>query len=80
MINVSRLDGSEFIVNAELIELVEGTPDTVLTLTTGAKFIVRESSAEVVDRVVAYRRRAYAISGSGPETQPETRHSELGTP
>ena len=78
MINVSRLDGSVFIVNAELIELVEGTPDTVLTLTTGAKFIVRESSAEVVDRVIAYRRRVFA--GSGPETQPESRNSELGTP
>ncbi|HZS01447.1 MAG TPA: flagellar FlbD family protein [Chloroflexota bacterium] len=59
MIRVSRLDGTEFVVNAELIELIETTPDTVLSLTDGAKFIVREPLDEVVARVIAYRRRAY---------------------
>jgi flagellar protein FlbD len=60
MIRVSRLDGSEFVVNAERIQLIETTPDTVLSLIDGDKFIVREPLDEVVARVIAYRRRAYA--------------------
>ncbi len=59
MITVSRLDGSEVVVNAELIELVEATPDTHLTLTDGKRLIVREAPNEVVARVIAYRRSAY---------------------
>ena len=59
MILVSRLDGREMAVNAELIELIDSTPDTVISLTTGKKLIVRESLDEVVRRVVGYRQRAY---------------------
>lgn len=59
MINVTRLDGTELVVNAELIELVEATPDTHLSLMDGRTLIVQESPAEVVARVVAYRRAAY---------------------
>ena len=59
MITVSRLDGSEVVVNAELIELIEATPDTHLTLTDGKHLIVREAPEEVVERVIAYRRTAY---------------------
>jgi len=61
MITVSRLDGTEFVVNAELIELIEMTPDAVLSLTTGRKLIVREPAAEIIDRVVAYRQRALTL-------------------
>ncbi len=57
MIKVSRLDGSELVVNAELIETIETTPDTVLTLTTEKKLIVREPLDEVMARVIAYRQR-----------------------
>jgi flagellar protein FlbD len=59
VITVSRLDGSEVVVNAELIELVEATPDTHLTLTDGKRLIVRETPDEVVARVIAYRQEAY---------------------
>ena len=59
MISVTRLDGSEVVVNAELIELVEATPDTHLTLTDGRQLIVREGTDEVVAKVIAYRRSAY---------------------
>ena len=59
MITVTRLDGSEVVVNAELIELVEATPDTHLTLTDGKHLIVREAPEVVVARVIAYRRTAY---------------------
>ncbi len=56
MIQVTRLDGSPVVINAELIELVETTPDTVLSLTTSKKMVIRESVQEVVDRIVRYNR------------------------
>lgn len=66
MIYLSRLSGEELVVNAELIELVESTPDTVVTLVTGKKIVVRESADEVVERVLAYRRAAYGRPGDVP--------------
>lgn len=56
MIRLTRINHTPLILNAELIEHVESTPDTVICLTTGVKFIARESPDEVIDRVVAYRR------------------------
>ncbi len=44
------------VLNAELIEHVETTPDTVVSMTTGEKFVVVESADEIVDRVIEYRR------------------------
>ena len=55
MIWVTRLNGSEIVVNADLIEVVESTPDTVVTLVDGKKYVVHESAQEVVDRVRAFR-------------------------
>lgn len=49
----------EFVLNADLIETVEETPDTVITLTNGKKLIVSESMDEVVRRVMDYRRALY---------------------
>lgn len=57
MIRVSRLDGKEFVVNCLLIETIEAVPDTVLSLTTGRKYVVRESVDEVVQRAVLYHRQ-----------------------
>jgi flagellar protein FlbD len=59
VITVTRLDGGELMVNAELIELVEATPDTHLTLTDGRQMIVQETPDVVMARVIAYRRAAY---------------------
>lgn len=56
MIQVTRLDGKALLVNPELLEAVEETPDTVLTFTNGKKMVVRESMEEIRDRVIAYRR------------------------
>lgn len=58
MIKVTRLRAheAELVINAELIETVEATPDTVVTLTTGHKIIVQESVDEVIRLVVAYKR------------------------
>lgn len=60
MIHVTRLGGSEFVINAELIETIEQTPDTVITLTTGHKHVVVEPMDEVVARVIAYRRAVFS--------------------
>ena len=59
MIEVTRLKGAKIIINAELIEMVEETPDTVITLTSGKKLIVAESSDEVVNLVINYKRKIH---------------------
>ncbi|NPV53688.1 MAG: flagellar FlbD family protein [Firmicutes bacterium] len=56
MIKVNRLDQKEIVVNAELIETVEATPDTIITLTTGRKLLVRQGVDEVIQKVIDYRR------------------------
>ncbi|GIV16465.1 MAG: flagellar protein FlbD [Armatimonadota bacterium] len=61
MIKVTRLDHSELVVNAELIETIEATPDTVITLTSGKKLVVSEDVEEIVRRVLEYRRHAYRL-------------------
>jgi flagellar protein FlbD len=60
MIPLLRMDGTEVVVNAELIATVERTPDTMLTLTTGHHILVKESVEDVVARVVEYRRKIQA--------------------
>jgi flagellar protein FlbD len=60
MIKVTRLNGSEMVINAELLETVEATPDTVLTTINNDKWVVRESLDEIVARVVAYKREVYS--------------------
>ncbi|MBR6697352.1 MAG: flagellar FlbD family protein [Lachnospiraceae bacterium] len=59
MVTLTRLNNSEMIINAELIEVIEETPDTVITLTTGRKFIVRESGQEVKNLIISYKRSLY---------------------
>jgi flagellar protein FlbD len=55
MIRLTRLNHVPLIVNADLIEHIDMTPDTVVTLTSGQKFMVLESAEEVVDKVVRFR-------------------------
>jgi len=59
MIELTKLNDTKFTVNAEIIELVEETPNTVVTLTTGKKMIVKETREEVTDLVISYKRRIY---------------------
>jgi flagellar protein FlbD len=56
MIKLTRLHGEPFVLNADLIEFIEPTPDTMISTTTGKKFRVQESVEEVIGRVVEYRR------------------------
>jgi flagellar protein FlbD len=79
MIVVTRLNGSGFAVNPDLVERIQETPDTTLIMVDGAKYIVRESMAEVIERIAAYRARivtmAYgteprAVTGPQPTLAP----------
>ena len=56
MIKLTRLNHAPLVLNSDLIEYMEITPDTVVTLTTGQKLMVLESADEVIDRVIRYRR------------------------
>lgn len=58
MIKLTRLDGSELIINANLIEVVEANPDTVVTLITSKKYMVKETPEQIVEEVVQYYERA----------------------
>lgn len=60
MITLTKLNDTSFVLNAELIKTVEETPDTVVTITTGNKYIVKEKASEVVDKVVQYKREIFA--------------------
>jgi flagellar protein FlbD len=57
LIELTRLNGRALVVNCDLIKYVESAPDTMLTLVTGEKIVVRESCADVVARAAAYRVR-----------------------
>jgi flagellar protein FlbD len=60
MIHVTRMNRTSMVLNADLIEHVESTPDTVISLTNGQKFVVRESTEDVVRKVIDYRREIFA--------------------
>lgn len=68
MICVTRLNHTPVVLNDDLIEQIETTPDTVISMTTGQKIMVLESVDEILDRVVHFRRRIIATPSS--ENQP----------
>ncbi len=57
MVHLTRLDGTHFVLNADLVERIESTPDTVVFLTTGHHFVVREGVDAIVDEIIRFRRR-----------------------
>ena len=71
MIQVTRLNHLPLILNSDLIEHIEATPDTVVSLTTGQKIMVLESAEEIVERVVAFRRMIHpSIDFGSPGDSP----------
>ena len=60
MIQLTRLNGNPIALNSDLIKFVENAPDTVITLINGEKVIVRETSEDVINRIVAFRRSVMA--------------------
>ena len=57
MVHLTRLNGMPVIINAELIKFIEATPDTLISLTSGEKIMVREPVDLVAERVMTYRHR-----------------------
>ena len=60
MIELTKLNGNKILVNPDLMELVEETPDTVIAFTTGRKIIVKESRQEIKNLVKSYRKDIFA--------------------
>ncbi|MBI1346695.1 flagellar protein [bacterium] len=63
MIKLTRINGEEFVLNAELIRYIDRRPDTFITLTTDERVIVRESLEEVMERSLAYARSIRFVPG-----------------
>jgi flagellar protein FlbD len=73
MIRLTRINQAPLVLNSDLIEHVEATPDTVIALTTGQKIMVRESAEEVIQKVIEFRRaianRAETLTAPEPLQQ-----------
>ena len=65
MIDITKLDGKQITINAELIEYIEEIPETVITLTTGKKIIVKESRQKIKNLVKSYKRDLFSKYVSG---------------
>jgi len=63
MISLIRLNGQPLMVNCDLIESIEATPDTVVTLTSGNKLIVRDSMEQLQAKIVEFKRKIYGPTG-----------------
>ena len=68
MITVTRLNDSKLVINSDLIEFVEAIPDTIISLTTGKKIMVKESPDEVIELVASFRNKA-GIRVNNPDTK-----------
>lgn len=80
MIYVTRLNHVSIVLNSQLIEHIETTPDTVVTLTTGEKVRVLEAAEEIIARVIAFQRRIHGPDGllapvdTTAKTEPHEQH------
>jgi flagellar protein FlbD len=78
MIRLTRLNNRPLVVNSELIKFIENAPDTVITLVTGEKIVVRETVEAVLSMIVEYRRRL--LGGRSPAQPEENSVDELARP
>jgi flagellar protein FlbD len=62
MIKLTRLNDSELVINTDLIEFMEAIPDTIISLTTGKKIMVKETVDDVIAKVEDYKRRISQIN------------------
>jgi flagellar protein FlbD len=81
MIRLTRINHVPLVLNSDLIEHVEVTPDTVISLTTGQKFVVLENPREIIERVVEFRRSIFEGMFSDPTvlTRPSDGSSDSET-
>ena len=57
MITITKINNKEIVINCDLIETIESTPDTTISMTTGRKVIVKEDIDKVINKVVEYKQR-----------------------
>jgi flagellar protein FlbD len=62
MIKVTRLNGVGYYLNCEHIETMESTPDTLITLRDGKKLLVSETSEEIIEKIIEYKKRIFDLS------------------
>jgi len=77
MIRLTRLNRAPMVLNSDLIEHIDVTPDTVITLTTGQILRVRESAEEVIQRIICFRRQIFGPDGPAPVPVEENLELEL---
>ncbi len=65
MIPLTRFNGTQFYLNAEIIQSIEGTPDTVITLMNNVKVVVKEPPEVVIEKIIAYQQRVHHYSQLG---------------
>ena len=66
MIALTRLDGGPMVINVDLIETIEPTPDTLISMSNGDKLYVRESPSEIVELVVRFKRAVLNTTSAAP--------------
>ena len=82
MIPLTRLNGLPLVINSDLIKLIENTPDTVISLVNGEKIVVRETSEQILEKIVQFRRRVLdgLQMSSSTGTSPRGGSTEDATP
>ena len=73
MISVTRINGKPYVINADLIEFIESTPDTVITTISGKKIMVADTIDQVIDKVLEYRRKVFPYKELVRDVEEEVR-------
>jgi flagellar protein FlbD len=76
MIRLTRINRVPLVLNSDLIEHVEVTPDTVIAMTTGQKFMVMESADEVIQKVIEFRRSIAGVPATAEPPEEQTAAEE----
>ncbi len=61
MIKVTRLNDSELVINTDMVEFIEAIPDTIISLTTGKKIMIKESVDEIIEKIEDYKKRIHRL-------------------
>ncbi|GAB4098626.1 flagellar FlbD family protein [Sinomonas halotolerans] len=80
MIVVTRLNGSQFALNPDLLERVQATPDTTLFMVGGASYVVQESVGEVIEAVARARAHVLALASELRTPGPDRTHLRAVSP
>ena len=70
MIHLTRINQQRLVLNSDLIEHIEATPDTVITMTNGQKLVVADSAEAVIEKIVAFRRSIQQVPASPAPAPP----------